>query len=119
MTSEAIRPDGVVIREITPVELKERLDAGDSLVLLDVREPFEKALADLPPHEEHSIPVKFIPFASAHLDPGDEIVVYCRSGERSSWATAQLLGMGFPQVLNLKGGILAWRDQVDPSLKVY
>ena len=48
MASEVIRPDGAVIREIDPAELKERLDRGDSLVLVDVREPFERAMADLP-----------------------------------------------------------------------
>ena len=119
MTSEATRPDGVAIQEIEASELKARLDRGDPLVLVDVREPFERMIADLPSHGQRPIPVKKIPFAGRELDPEEEIVVYCRSGPRSAWATERLMQMGFPKVLNLKGGIMAWRDQVDPSMKAY
>jgi adenylyltransferase/sulfurtransferase len=109
----------VVIQEIEPAELKERLDRGEPLVLVDVREAFERSIVDLPDFGQRAIPVKAIPFASPHLDPDDEIVVYCRSGPRSAWATERLLEMGFPKVLNLRGGVLAWRSQVDPSMKAY
>lgn len=119
MTFESTRPDGVVIKEIDPLELKERLDLGEPLVLVDVREAFERTIVDLPDFGQRSIPVKSIPFAAAHLDPEDEIVVYCRAGPRSAWATERLMEMGFPRVLNLRGGVLAWRDQVDPSMKAY
>jgi adenylyltransferase/sulfurtransferase len=63
--------------------------------------------------------VKEIPFSGAKLDPEAEIVVYCRSGMRSAWATERLLEMGFERVLNLKGGILEWKSQVDPSMSIY
>jgi len=119
LTSESTRPDGVVIQEIEPAELKERLDRGEPLVLVDVREAFERSIADLPDFGQRAISVKAIPFAAPHLDPDDEIVVYCRSGPRSAWATERLLEMGFPRVLNLRGGVLAWRSQVDPSMKAY
>ena len=119
MTAEAIRPDGVVIREITPRELKERLDRGDSLVLVDVREPFEASISDLPDYGQTVIPVKDIPFRGGELDPESEIVMYCRSGPRSSWATERLMEMGFQRVLNLRGGVLGWRAEVDPSLPAY
>ena len=119
MTSEATRPDGVVIKEIEPRELKERLDRGDALVLVDVREPFERLLVDLPEHGQRAIPVKQIPFAGGQLDPEDEIVLYCRSGPRSAWATERLMEMGFGKVFNLKGGITAWKAQVDPSIQGY
>jgi rhodanese-related sulfurtransferase len=119
VTSESTRPDGVIIQEIEPQELKERLDRGDPLVLVDVRESFERDLADLPDFGQLAIPVKSIPFAAHHFEPTDEIVVYCRSGPRSSWATERLMGMGFSRVLNLKGGVLGWRSQVDPHMKVY
>ena len=119
MASEAIRPDGVVILEISPPELMERLQRGDPLVLVDVREPFERMISDLPNHGQLSLPVKFIQQAISRLSPEDEVVVYCRSGPRSAWAAEQLMHMGFRKVLNLRGGILAWREQVDPSLKAY
>lgn len=101
------------------MELKERLDRGDPLLLVDVREPFERLLADLPDHGQASIPVKEIPFRGRELDPEAEIVVYCRSGPRSAWATERLMEMGFSRVYNLKGGIMGWRAHVDPTLQGY
>lgn len=119
MTSEAIRPDGTVIREIDPAELKGRLDRGEPLVLVDVREPFEGAIADLPDCGQRRIPVKRIPFATHELDPVDETGLYCRSGPRSAWAAERLIELGFRRVFNLKGGGMAWRSQMDPSLSRY
>ncbi len=119
MTSEAKRPDGVVIREIDSLELKERLDRGDELVLVDVREPFERAIADLPDHGQRPIPVKQIPVLGRELDPKADTVVYCRAGPRSAWATERLMEMGFRRVFNLKGGVLGWKAQVDPSIQAY
>jgi rhodanese-related sulfurtransferase len=119
LTSDATRPDGFVIQEISPTELKERLDRGDPLVLVDVREPFERQIADLPELGQLRIPVKEIPFRGRELDADAELVMYCRSGPRSSWATERLMEMGHNKVLNLKGGVLGWRTQVDPSLSSY
>lgn len=119
LTSEAIRPDGVIIREISPSELKDRIDRGHSLVLVDVREHFERELADLPDLGQLRIPVKEIPFCGDRLDPDAEIVLYCRSGPRSAWATERLMEMGFSRVLNLRGGVLGWRAEVDPHLPRY
>lgn len=119
MTTEAIRPDGVAIKEISPSELKERLDRGISLVLVDVREPFERLLVDLPDHGQLNIPVGQIPHRARELRMDQETVLYCRSGPRSAWATERLQAMGFLNVLNLKGGVMAWRAEVDPTLAVY
>lgn len=119
MTSETTRPDGVTIQEISPAELKARLDRGDSLQLVDVREFFERDISDLPDVGQLQIPVKEIPVRGAELDPGAEIVMYCRSGPRSAWATERLMEMGFKRVFNLKGGVLAWKRDVDPTLKSY
>jgi sulfur-carrier protein adenylyltransferase/sulfurtransferase len=119
LTSKAIRPGGGVIEEVEPRELKERLDRGDPLVLVDVREPFERLLADLPDHGQKSIPVKEIPYRGRDLDPEAEIVVYCRSGPRSAWATERLMEMGFSRVYNLKGGVTGWQAQIDPTLPSY
>jgi len=109
----------VVIREINPVELKEQLDRGDPLVLVDVREPFERTIVDLPDYGQQVIPVKQIPFVGRELDSEAEIVLYCRSGPRSAWATERLLEMGFHRVLNLKGGVMGWRAQIDSSIQAY
>ena len=109
----------MVIRELDPLELKERLDRGVPLVLVDVREPFEKTMVDLPEYGQRLIPVKNIPFVGRELDPEAETVLYCRSGGRSAWATERLMEMGFHRVLNLRGGIMGWKAQVDPSVKGY
>jgi rhodanese-related sulfurtransferase len=119
LTSEAIRPDGVVIREISPAELKDRVEGGDPPLLVDVREAFERHIADLPGFGQVRIPVGEIPSRGLELDPDSEIVMYCRSGPRSAWATERLMEMGFKRVFNLKGGLLAWKSQVDPDLPAY
>ena len=119
LTSEAIRPDGVVIQEISATELKARIDQGDPFVLVDVREPFERRIADLPDFGQIPIPVQEILLRGPQLDPDAEIVMYCRSGPRSAWATERMMEMGFRRVLNLRGGLLAWRSEVDPSVPSY
>lgn len=105
--------------EITPTELKARMDAGNAPALLDVREPFEQRIADLPDVGQARIPTAQILVRMEELDPAEELVVYCRSGGRSAWAARILLDRGFENVLNLKGGVLGWREEVDPSLDEY
>ena len=107
------------VPEITATELKERLDRGDVPVLVDVREPFEVGIADLPDHEQHRIPTGEFPLRFAELSPQDEIVVYCRSGSRSAWAVAVLMQHGYERVFNLQGGVLGWRTDVDPTMRAY
>lgn len=119
MASETTRPDGVVIREISPLELKERLDRGEAMVMVDVRELFERHLADLPEMGQLRIPVKDIPFRGGDLDPNVTTVMYCRTGPRSAWATERLMEMGHRKVLNLKGGVMGWKDHVDPAIRSY
>ena len=102
---------------ITPRELKERLDTGNSPVLLDVREPYEYSLA----HLEGSvlIPLGTLPESLGQLDREREIVAYCHHGMRSADAVGFLLQQGFKNVKNLVGGIDAWSVQVDPSVSRY
>jgi adenylyltransferase/sulfurtransferase len=107
------------VPEITPLELKERLDRKDEVVLLDVREPHEYAIADLPEVGQLRIPMKQVPERVAELDRDADLVIYCRSGARSGRLTAFLLANGFERVWNLKGGLLRWRQDVDPSLRAY
>lgn len=107
------------IPAITPTELKERMDRRESLLLVDVREPFEKDLADLPDYERVRIPMDDFEERAGELDPDRELVLYCRSGARSGWATRYLRERGYSRAFNLEGGVLGWREEVDPSLDTY
>jgi sulfur-carrier protein adenylyltransferase/sulfurtransferase len=109
----------VTVPEITPTELKARLDAGDIPVLVDVREYYEADIADLPELEQARIPTAEFTSRFEELDRDAELVIYCRSGRRSAWAAQLLLGHGYGRVLNLKGGVLGWREEVDPDLPKY
>jgi adenylyltransferase/sulfurtransferase len=104
------------IPEITPRELKARLDRGDDLFILDVREPHEYQICNL---GGHLIPLGDLSKRVSELDSSREIVTHCRSGKRSAEAVDFLRQAGFRKVLNLKGGILAWSDDVDPSVPKY
>jgi adenylyltransferase/sulfurtransferase len=103
--------------DITSVELKQRLDRGDRLTLVDVREPNEFQINRIP--GTILIPLGEIPRRYAELDKDDEIVVHCKSGGRSAKAADFLRSVGFRRVLNLKGGILDWIDRVDPTQPKY
>ncbi len=107
------------VPEITPIELKARLDAGDVPLLVDVREPHEARIADLPEHGQARIPTGVFGERLGELDPRRELVVYCRSGSRSAWAVAVLRQAGYEHVWNLRGGVLGWRTHVDPTLDAY
>ena len=108
--------DTVSVPEISVTELKQRLDNGDDLFILDVREPHEYQICHL---EGHLIPLNDLPARVSELDSAKEIVVHCRSGQRSAKAVQFLQQAGFKKVANLAGGILAWSDQVDPSVPKY
>jgi len=104
------------IPEITPRELKTRLDRGDDLYILDVREPHEYQICNL---GGHLIPLGELSRRAAELDSSKEIVAHCRSGKRSAEAVDFLRKAGFKKIWNLKGGILAWSDEVDSSVPKY
>jgi adenylyltransferase/sulfurtransferase len=103
--------------EITSVELKQRLDRGDKLKIVDVREPNEYQINRIPGSE--LIPLGDVPKRVNELNPEDEIVVHCKMGGRSAKAADFLRSVGYKKVLNLKGGILDWIDKVDPSQPKY
>jgi len=105
--------------EITPHALKTRLDAGEHLVIVDVREPHEWALGTIKEPDVRFIPLGDVPARMHELDSADEIVLQCRSGVRSAKALGILKDAGFRKLKNLTGGILAWSDDVDPSLPKY
>ena len=104
------------VPEITPRELKSRLDRGDKLFILDVREPHEFEICNL---NGTLIPLGDLSRRVNELDSSREIVAHCRSGKRSAEAVEFLRKAGFRKIWNLKGGILAWSDEVDPSVPKY
>ena len=103
--------------EITPSELKARLDRKDAMVLLDVREAWETSLARL--ENAVHIPIEEIEMRVDELDPREEVVVYCHHGVRSAAVADYLRQQGFARVANLEGGIDEWARSVDPSLRRY
>jgi rhodanese-related sulfurtransferase len=102
--------------DISPQDLKARLDRKDALVLLDVREGWETALCRL--DNATHIPIEEIEFRTAELDPADEIVVYCHHGVRSAAVADFLRKRGFKAV-NLAGGLDQWARSVDLKMKRY
>ncbi len=103
---------------ITPVELKARLERGDDIRVIDVRESDEWAIAQIPKAE--LIPLsQFAQRATQELASDEQIVLYCHHGIRSARAQGFLLAHGFPHVLNLTGGIEAWAVEVDPKMRRY
>jgi molybdopterin/thiamine biosynthesis adenylyltransferase/rhodanese-related sulfurtransferase len=102
--------------EMQVEELKRRLDAGDDLFVLDVREPHEYQICNI---SGYLIPLGDLPKRVHELDSSREIVAHCRSGVRSGKAVDFLRQAGFKKVHNLAGGILAWADRVDPKMPKY
>ena len=112
--------NAAAVPEVTPSDLKARLDRGDDITIVDVREPFEWEIGNLETVGARLIPMGEIgERAQQELDPGAEIVVHCRSGSRSARVVQALKAAGYSNVSNLKGGILAWADEVDPSIRKY
>ncbi|HZW34404.1 MAG TPA: molybdopterin-synthase adenylyltransferase MoeB [Isosphaeraceae bacterium] len=105
------------LEEITPKELKSLLDHGERPLILDVRNPEEIAICRIA--GSTVIPLPELPARLGELDAGTPIVVHCKSGVRSAKAITLLQAAGFARLKNLKGGILAWIQEVDPSLPSY
>jgi len=104
--------------EITPEEVKGKLDAGEEFTLLDVREPWEFEAARI--SSAKLIPMGDVPSrAHQELDPEDHIVVLCHRGVRSMNVTVWLRQQGFENVQSMRGGIDAWSRRVDPKVPVY
>ena len=104
--------------EITPAELKQRLDKGDDIQIVDVREDNEVAIGRIP--NSIHIPLGQILGRMNEIDPSRETVVHCKMGGRSARAIDALQRSGFQgKLINLKGGIIRWSDEVDPSVPKY
>jgi adenylyltransferase/sulfurtransferase len=105
--------------EITAEQLKQRLETGEPLQLIDVREPHEWEIVNLADRGARLIPLGELAEQMDGLDRDVDTVVYCRSGGRSRSAAHYLAAAGFRHVSNLKGGIKAWVNTVDPALPLY
>jgi sulfur-carrier protein adenylyltransferase/sulfurtransferase len=97
--------------------VKAKIDRGDRFLLLDVREPHEYQICNIP--QAKLIPLGELPKRVNELDSAVEIVAHCKSGVRSGKACDFLRQAGFKKVRNMTGGILAWSDKVDPSVPKY
>ena len=104
------------VPQLTAKELKRRIDAGENLFILDVREPFEYQIANI---GGKLIPQNDVPQRIGEIDRNREIVVHCKAGGRSQRIAEFLKQSGFTKVVNLAGGILAWSDEVDPKVPKY
>jgi sulfur-carrier protein adenylyltransferase/sulfurtransferase len=112
------QPEAPSLREITASELKQRLDRGDDLQILDVREPHEYEIARLP--GATLIPLAQVASRINEIDPSRETVVHCKGGVRSAKAIEALQRAGYAgSLINLKGGITAWSNDVDPTVPKY
>jgi sulfur-carrier protein adenylyltransferase/sulfurtransferase len=105
--------------EITVRELKERLDAGEEVAVLDVREPHEYEVANLEAQGAKLIPLGELPNRLLELNQNDEVAVYCKTGGRSAKAVKILQDAGFGNVYNVEGGITAWSEEIDSSIPKY
>jgi sulfur-carrier protein adenylyltransferase/sulfurtransferase len=105
------------MQEITVLELKKLIDSKTDFQLIDVREPHEYDICNL---EGELIPQAEIPHNVDKISRDKQVVIHCRSGARSGNMVNWLeKNQGFTNLYNLKGGILAWADQVDPSMTKY
>jgi adenylyltransferase/sulfurtransferase len=106
------------MEEITATELKQRLDKGDDIQIIDVREDNEVAIGRIP----NSVHIRLAEVLNRmnEIDPNRETVVHCKMGGRSARAIDALQRSGFKgKLINLKGGITGWSDEVDPSVPKY
>jgi rhodanese-related sulfurtransferase len=104
------------MKEVTVLELKDMMDRNEEFQLIDVREPFEYEVSNL---NGLNIPLAGILIESEKVVKDIPVIIQCRSGKRSAQAVMLLEQQGYTNLANLQGGILAWRDEIDPELDVY
>ena len=106
------------MEEMTATELKQRLEKGDDIQIIDVREDNEVAIGRIP-NSKH-IPLAQVLNRMDEIDPNRETVVHCKMGGRSARAIDALQRSGFKgKLINLRGGIIGWSNEVDPSVPKY
>lgn len=104
------------MKEISVSELQQWKEEGKDFQLIDVREPFEYEMSNI---SGENIPLAGIVIEADKISKDKPVVMQCRSGARSAAAINQLQGLGYSNLVNLKGGILAWAAEIDDSIQVY
>ncbi len=104
------------MEEITVKELKQKMDKGEDFQLIDVREPFEYEMSNL---GGENIPLAGVMIESDKIATDKAVIMICRSGRRSAVAIMQLEQLGFTNLYNLEGGMLAWAEEIEPGMQVY
>ena len=105
------------MKEVTVTELKGLMDSGADFQLIDVREPYENEICTL---NGVLIPMNEVPAEFGQIDKDKKVVVHCRSGKRSANVISYLeQNHGYTNLYKLEGGILAWIEEVDPSMEAY
>jgi adenylyltransferase/sulfurtransferase len=109
--------DSNAVRSIAPLELAARLERGDDIDVVDVREPYEWQIARL--DGARLVPLGQLELEMGSFDPARDTVVYCKTGRRSAQAAGKLAAAGIRNVFNLDGGVVRWRGEVDPTFPQY
>ena len=109
--------DQTTISDVAPKDLAERIERGDDLQLIDVREEWEWKLGNIP--GARLMPLSRFAEEADSLDRDREVILYCKVGARSQRAAEYLADLGYSKVGNLSGGILRWSDEVDSSIPQY
>lgn len=104
------------MKEITVEELKAMMDSNQEFQLIDVREPFEYEVSNL---NGVNIPLGGLLLEVDKIEKNIPVIIHCRSGKRSAQAISLLEQQGYDNLANLKGGILAWQEDIDPEMEVY
>ena len=104
------------VQEITVKELKQKMDDGEPINVLDVREPHEYEVANI---GVKLVPLGELPRRLAEFDQNENFAIHCKTGGRSAKAVKLLQDAGFTNVYNVKGGITAWSEEIDPSVPKY
>ncbi len=104
------------MKEVTVQELKDLIDRNEDFQLIDVREPFEYEVSNL---NGLNIPLAGIVIEADKIAKDKPVIIQCRSGKRSAQAVMLLEQKGFDNLANLQGGILAWKQEIDPEIDVY
>lgn len=104
------------MKEVTVQELKDMMDRNEEFQLIDVREPFEYEVSNL---NGVNIPLAGVLIESDKISKDMPVIIQCRSGKRSAQAVMLLEQQGYTNLANLQGGILAWKDQINPDMEVY
>src|SRR5690606_26841158 len=106
----------IVMKEISVEELKSKIDNNEDFQLIDVRETFEYEVSNL---DGENIPLASVLLEKDKISKDKPVIVHCRSGKRSAQAIMLLEKEGYDNLSNLVGGILAWKEDIDPDMDVY